>query len=97
MFGRKKQQQVVQAQEDEVFQVQYDRNKVTVTSSSMEFAAAIVELWETQHGAKPDAGKKTPLGFSNDHMSDIESEVGNALPEEEERCGCGCDDDEEED
>lgn len=81
MFGRKK-KQVVQVQEEEVFQVQYDRNQVTVTSSSMEFAAAIVELWETQHGKKPDAGKKAPLGFSNDHMSDLESEVDKASPDE---------------
>ena len=88
MFGRKK-QQVVQAQEDEVFQVQYDRNQVTVTSSSMEFTAAIVELWETQHGKKPDAGKKTPLGFSNDHMSDLESEVSNASPDDGDECDCG--------
>lgn len=67
--------------------VSFTRDAVIVESTNLDFASAIIEFWEEQHGDKPESKdeKKRPLGFSKDHMSDIESDVDHAAePDDEE-------------
>lgn len=76
IFSRKK--QVIQV-EPEAHSIQFTRDAVVVESTDMELAQAIIMFWEEHHGAEKASGKPSPkIGFSKDHMSDLESDVDHA-------------------
>lgn len=84
IFSRKK--QVIQV-EPEAHSIQFTRDAVVVESTDPELAQAIIMYWEEHHGAEKKSDKPTPkLGFSNDHMSDLESDVDHAGDSEPPEC-----------
>lgn len=61
-------------------EVSFTDEGVSVRSDDQEFVAEIVVLWYQAYGTKAEPKEKQPMGFSNAHMSEVESDTERAEP-----------------
>lgn len=85
MFGwLKPKPQVVQVEKDDAISIQMTREAIVIESTDIEVAVALIQFWQEENGAKPAEKPAPKIGFNNDHMSDLMSDVDHAGSDEPE-------------